>query len=433
MRTLVAFPSTANFGQQVALAFHERDALAAFVTSYVYRDDGTTARLLRAMPASMGTKLATQLRRRTISVLPRDVIEDRPFWEILRTLCSKIGGGALIADRLWDRMSLDYTRHVARRLCNGVDAIYAYEYTALEAFASAEKRGVARILDFPSLNSRQFEELQRRETANHPELHRAEDPYFAARFERRQARRDEEMARADVIITNSRLTRASHIAGGADPDRIFAVPLGAPPPIECVRIPSLDRPLRIVWAGTFGIRKGAHHFLESWRSVGKSGEATADIYGAVTLPDRSWRSPPAGLTFHGSIPHSSLLDAFEAADVLMFPTLSDGFGMVVTEAFARGLPVITTPQAGASDLVEHEKNGLIIPAGDPVAIARALEWCLGNRERLAHMRFAALQTAKGWQWSDYRRALIDAVSIGLTRAGYSPDFAAPPEFNVTAA
>jgi len=128
------------------------------------------------------------------------------------------------------------------------------------------------------------------------------------------------------------------------------------------------------------------------------------------------------MQFHGSVARPELFEAFEAADVLMFPTLSDGFGMVVTEAFARGLPVITTDQAGASDLVEHEKNGLIIPAGDPESVRRALNWCLENRERLGEMRCAALASAKGWQWSDYRRALIDAVSTGLTRAGYAPRF-----------
>jgi glycosyltransferase involved in cell wall biosynthesis len=366
------------------------------------------------------------MKRRRISALPLDVVETRPFWEIMRVLCTKTGGGAAMADRIWDHMSFDFTRHVARRITRSVGAVYAYEYGALEAFVAAEKHGIARILDFPSLNGREFEEQQRREKDLYPELKDADEEYFAARFERRQARRDEEMARADVIITNSHITRESHIAGGADPDKIFAVPLGAPLPIERVRARPLDGPLKIVWAGTFSIRKGAHHFLEAWRSVGKSGAATADIYGALALPDRIRRSTPSGVSFHGSIPHSSLLDVFETADILVFPTLSDGFGMVITEAFSRGLPVITTTRAGASDLVEHEKNGLLIPAGDPKAIARSLEWCLENRERLAQMRQAALQTARGWQWSDYRRALIDVVSIGLTRAGYQPEFAAQP-------
>ena len=51
--------------------------------------------------------------------------------------------------------------------------------------------------------------------------------------------------------------------------------------------------------------------------------------------------------------------------------------MVLTEAFACGLPVITIDQAGASDLVRHGENGLIVPAGD--ALALRVHWCLDNR------------------------------------------------------
>ena len=46
------------------------------------------------------------------------------------------------------------------------------------------------------------------------------------------------------------------------------------------------------------------------------------------------------------MPRSTLISAYEAADILMSPTLSDGFGLAVTEAMAQGLPVITTDQAG---------------------------------------------------------------------------------------
>lgn len=422
MRTLVAFPSTASFGQQAALAFHERGHLAAYATAFVYRPDSMLAHMLRALPTSLRARIIPQLERRAISALPPKLIEDYPVWDIWRTLAEKLGAPPTMVDRIWDRMSLDFTRRTSRRLQQDIDAVYAYEYTALEAFEGAERRGIARILDYPSLNSRQFEYLQRQEQSRYPDLKDGNEAYFERKFEGRQARRDAEMQRADVIITNSSVALASHINGGADPRRIFAVPYGAPPAIEAVRPRSARGALKVIWAGTFGIRKGAHHFIDAWRALGARGEAVADIYGAVSLPSRLWRPAPAGMQFHGSVARPELFEAFEAADVLMFPTLSDGFGMVVTEAFARGLPVITTDQAGASDLVEHEKNGLIIPAGDPESVRRALNWCLENRERLGEMRCAALASAKGWQWSDYRRALIDAVSTGLTRAGYAPRF-----------
>jgi glycosyltransferase involved in cell wall biosynthesis len=415
MRTLLAFPSTASFAQQAALAFHEQGLLAAYFTAFVYEGDSALAKLLAVVPA-LRKRMEPQLRRRLVTELPREVIEQRPHLEILRTIADKTGAGAVTVDRIWDYLSHDFTKAAGRRLGHGkVEAVYAYEYTALEAFKAAERLGIARILDFPSLNSRQFEELQRREKSRYPELRGKFDSYFDARFEGRQARRDSEMAAADVIITNSSVTRQSHILGGASPEKTFAVPYGAPPTVDTLRPGQIARPLKAIWAGTFSIRKGAHYLVEAWRGLGVSTDAELDVFGAVTLPDRLWKPVPSGMTFHGSVTRPELFAAFDAADVLVFPTLSDGFGMVVTEAFSRGVPVITTDQAGASDLVRHGKNGFIIPAGDPDAISEAVRWCLNNRETLDGMRQSALETAKGWQWSDYRRALVAAVETGLSR------------------
>lgn len=415
MKTLVAFPSTAIFGQQAALAFEERAALDAFLTSFVFQRDGRLAKALAALPGGLGARLNRELGRRAIAILPPARIETRPFWEIVRTLADKGGLGAKQVDRIWDHLSRQFTVAAGQRLNSTTTAIYAYEYTALEAFIAADALGIGKVLDFPSLNSRAYQELQRVQKSDYPELAEPLDAYFEALFETRQARRDAEMRAADVIITNSSVTRASHIAGGADPARTFAVPYGAPPVAEgSLRAgPARGRPLQVIWAGTFSIRKGAHLFVDAWRRLNADARIEAHIFGAVTLPEKMWQPVPGGMTFHGSVVQSTLFAAYAAADVLIFPTLSDGFGMVITEAFSRGLPVITTDQAGASDFVRHGENGLVIPAGDPEAIADALQWCLDNRGKVAAMSSAATETARNWQWSNYRAALFDAVAEGL--------------------
>jgi UDP-glucose:(heptosyl)LPS alpha-1,3-glucosyltransferase len=65
---------------------------------------------------------------------------------------------------------------------------------------------------------------------------------------------------------------------------------------------------------------------------------------------------------------------YAAADAFLFPTFYDSFGMVLTEAMASGVPVITSRAAGASELVQHEKNGLILEdAWDERSLARHLQ------------------------------------------------------------
>ena len=416
--TLVAFPSTGIFGVQAALAFAEHDELEALFTTFVFDREGALARGLRALPGGRGEQLLLELERRAVTALPPHLVEDKPFWEVIRTLADKGGMGGRRVDRIWDHMSRRFTIAAGQRLRPGMRAVYAYEYSALEAFAAADRLGIAKILDFPSLNSRQFQHLQRAQKEMFPELAEPLDGYFEAVFEKRQARRDAEMRAADMIITNSSVTRASHIASGADPELIFAVPCGAPPVAEgAVRKSQVSGPLKVIWAGSFSIRKGAHLFLDAWRDLKAGTAAHADIFGGVMLPDRMWRPAPDGMTFHGSVVRKTLFAAFQAADVLIFPSLSDGFGMVVTEAFSHGLPVITTDQAGASDLVREGENGFVIPAGDTAAITRTLQWCLDNRAQLAGMSAAAVETARGWQWADFRKGLYAAVEQGLSRAG----------------
>ena len=127
------------------------------------------------------------------------------------------------------------------------------------------------------------------------------------------------------------------------------------------------------------------------------------------LPESPAALPP-NVSHLGNLTREALFDRYARADVLVFPTLTDGFGMVATEAMANGLPVLTTTAAGAADLIRHEENGLVIPAGDEDALARSLVWCVENRERLRRMRSAAAATAAGRPWAVYRAELIRALA-----------------------
>jgi glycosyltransferase involved in cell wall biosynthesis len=418
-----SYPGVMEHAEQAALALYEAGALEAFVTSFVFKEPSTLARIAAALPGGLGDKVLAQLRRRSMPNIPADHVHSLPMLEILRTAIQKAGAGVVLTDLVWDVGSHHFDQVVASRFVPRAAAVIAFEYTALASFERAGPLGRAKVLHLPSLDNRAFRDIELREKAEWPELIRPQDAYFGRKFERRQARRQAEIALADLILTNSSLTKASHVAGGADPAKIIVVPLAAPPPITAPTHASGGQgPLRVLWSGSFILRKGARYMLQAWRQFGSGQSARLDIYGHVGLPSAVLDDVPQGIMFHGSIPRDQLLDALADCDVLVFPTLSDGFGMAVTEALSRGVPVITTDQAGAADLIEHGKNGLIIPAADARALSDALSWCLDNRHALGEMRQAALDTARRRQWSDYRRDHMLALDSGLRRAGFSPDF-----------
>ena len=94
------------------------------------------------------------------------------------------------------------------------------------------------------------------------------------------------------------------------------------------------------------------------------------------------------------------------------PTIADGFGLVHLEAMACGVPVITTENCGS--VVDHNKDGLIIPIRDPIAIADAIIKIVENRNLRDKMSRAAKIKASKYTWSQYKKRLLEALNSKIT-------------------
>jgi len=114
----------------------------------------------------------------------------------------------------------------------------------------------------------------------------------------------------------------------------------------------------------------------------------------------------------GALAGRDLDDRYAAADVLVLPSHSETYGMVVTEALARGLPVVTTSVGGLPRTLGHAaagRPGLLVPPGDPAALAAALRRWLGDADLRSHLRHAARQRRSvlaGWPATVARLAAI---------------------------
>ncbi|MDB5451807.1 MAG: hypothetical protein JWO33_385 [Caulobacteraceae bacterium] len=416
-RMVFSYPGVMEHAEQAALSLLEADRLLAFVTSFAFKENSGLARAVRALPSRWREPVLAELRRRGAKRLPETVLATVPTLEIVRTILQRAGASDVTVDRVWDVASHHFDRTVARRFLPKSAGVVAFEYAALESFRRASQLGLPKILHVPSLENRAFRDLIRREQAQFPELRLASDAYFDRLFDRRQARREAELELADVVIANSSLTKASHVAGGIDAGKIQVAALAAPEPIASLRDRPQAQPLAVLWSGSFSIGKGAHLLLEAWRVLAAGPHAHLRVFGRVAVPERLLAQAPPNIEFMGSVPHAEMLRAYEAADVLVFPTLSDGWGLCLSEALSRGLPVITTDKAGAADLIDNGVNGMIVPAGEVRALTEALRWCLDNRPALARMRPGALDSARRRQWADFRKDHLAAIDRGLRRAG----------------
>ena len=120
----------------------------------------------------------------------------------------------------------------------------------------------------------------------------------------------------------------------------------------------------------------------------------------------------AGVRYLGSQPHSAVLREMSQHDVLVFPTLFEGFGLVMLEAMSQGLVVIATGNSGAPEIITDGVNGYVIPIRSVQALVDRLETLAKDRSRLQEMGNAALATARRLSWAAYRRGLIELVAPG---------------------
>jgi glycosyltransferase involved in cell wall biosynthesis len=208
------------------------------------------------------------------------------------------------------------------------------------------------------------------------------------------------------------------VRAGVSASKILTIPLGGPIPMNRAQLPSVASPIvKFLYAGPFSVRKGAHYLLDAWRDVAGAG-TELHVYGRVLLPPArvmEAQAAPGGsaIVFHGSVSSAELTAAYRDASVLVFPTLCDGFGMVATEALANGLPVITTTNAGAADLIEERVNGLVIPPANRGALAAALQWAIDHPRELLAMRGAALDAAGRRTWATYREDFRTEIARAL--------------------
>jgi glycosyltransferase involved in cell wall biosynthesis len=195
-----------------------------------------------------------------------------------------------------------------------------------------------------------------------------------------QDRTVESVAEADYICTSSTFVRQSFLKRGFDFQRLLFCPY----PVDLSSFqPTMEarpanRPFTVLHTGGLSLRKGTPYLLEAFRLIRK------EVPNAVLRVKRHLRNDVVDIVRRNAdlpIEWSDYLDfaghvrRYQTSDLMLFPSVEDGFALVVAEALACGLPVITTPNTGASDLIRPGENGEIVPVCDPQALAQAaLKW-----------------------------------------------------------
>ncbi len=412
MNILLFHPSVPPFVRQTARAYQESGALELFATTFVYQPSTKVGKALLRLYGLVSRDAGKQLSRRAAPEIPSEKTRSRPGMEVVRTLATR-WAGPVVQDFLWERAELGFDRHVSRLDWGGATVVHGYEHAALDTFREARRRGRRLIYEMPAPFHKTTTRILEAEYQKFAELATPERKAIEKKTAARNRRREQEAEMADVIVCNSGFTAESLREHGIAREKIVVVPYGMPEPIELPLVSEPPDKMVFLYAGTLSVRKGVHCLLEAWRRLQPPPDAELRMFGAIDLPPRLLEGLPGRVQVHPTVPRGDLYANYREASLLLFPTLCDGFGMVLTEALSQGLPVLTTRRAGSCDFIDDGRTGFIVPPGDPDAIAERLSWCLANREAVWGMRPACLEKARGWQWADYRTSLVSQIAERL--------------------
>ncbi len=111
-----------------------------------------------------------------------------------------------------------------------------------------------------------------------------------------------------------------------------------------------------------------------------------------------------GVRFAGAVDPRQMPQLFEEADILLNASVVDNQPVSVLEAFAAGLPVVSTPTGDLANLIRHRTTGLLVPREDPEAMADAASYLLGNPNRAQLIARSARQEAEKYRWESVRNS-----------------------------
>jgi len=308
-------------------------------------------------------------------------------------------------------------RWLAAALAPGCRGAYLFTQIALEPLTVLAREGTPHVLDNPNGHIRDYRDAVQREADRW-----LSTPYPGHPSAGMVARVEAEYAVARRIRVASSWALDSMVARGVPRERITRVPHAVdlsrfvPPAIA-----RLDEGvLRLVFVGQIGLGKGFQYLLEAMRRLDTQ-RITVRFVGATGDPwcRRLFARLSTGLSV--SAAPEDPRQAYHQADLLVLPTLHDGFGFVVAEAMASGLPVITTDRCGAAEWVRPGHSGWIVRAGETDPLAAAIEDAMRARRELRDMGMAARHDIEGLSGAgEALREFVSAEQAGRLHAVDSP-------------
>lgn len=407
MKLILSHPTGNEFVRAAATGFLKKDILLNFNTTFASFQGSFIDQL-----GSIGA--LSEIHRRRFDSTLKPLTNLWPWREVIRVVASRAGLKLLVKHEKGQFCVDAVYRHLDRKVAmlvnklseNSASAVYAYEDGAIATFRAAKKQGLECVYDLPIGYWRSARELLKNERENKPEW--ASTILSFDDSEEKLKQKDEELRLADRIIVASQFTANTLNLYPGPLAPIDIIPYAFPEVRTSKQYRKFKIPLKLLFVGGLSQRKGIAYLFEAVETLEPFVELT--IVGQKSVQNCSALN--VALSKHKwipSLPHEKVLKLMREHDVLVFPSLFEGFGLVITEAMSQGTPVITTDRTAGPEFIDHGKNGWIIEAGSSSAIKGVIEEILYNPYIIEDFGSAATETARKRTWECYGLELAETL------------------------
>ena len=409
-KIIVAHPGRQH-SFRVATALKKSGMLYKSATTVYNQDNSLLMKMTKLFLGKENVRRANK--RKCPLVDDSEVLQFCEFEGLLLLLLIRIDRTHKLTNKLNRYISNKFQRKLAKYIIdNNVEAVISYDTNSTVLFETLKEKApkVFRIMDNAHPNRHYlYYSYQENIDCCGPFLHTLEACGYITRKDIAEKFGKEARLATHHIVASSYSEKALTFEG-IEKEHIYKIPYGVDENRfvkNCCEY--VDGKLNVLFMGEINQRKGIRQLMEAavltndknivYNIVGAGADHCSELY----EPYKDY------VNLLGYVPFEELLHQLSTNHVFVFPTMGEGFGLVLLEAMAAGIVPITTENCAGRDIIEDGINGFIVPVGDEVAISLKLRWCSSHPKELKAMSDAARTTAKSFTWERYEKGIVDAV------------------------
>lgn len=413
MKIIIAHPGRQH-SFRVAKALKDKGWLYKYITTVYNKDDSLIMRVSRLFLNH--DNLIRANKRKCESLKDSDVILFDEFLGYLILFLLRVDKTKKVYTWLNERVRDSFGRKVAKyAIKHKVDAVICYDANSKECFRILKKKApeIIRILDNAHPARNYLHKVYNEKLNSAGKFSKTYEACGYIMDSKISEYFGTEIDQADYHIVASSFSENALLFNNVKKFKIIKVPYG----VESNRIFFNERkykgPLKVLFVGEINQRKGIAQILEVAKQLSQKNVEFNLIGMGREYQSYLYEDYLQYVNFLGRVSYDTLMKNYEENHIFIFPTMGEGFGLVLLEAMASGLPVIASKNCAGPDLIEDGYNGFLIEAGDTNALKERIIWFNNNNDKIREMSKNARSTALNFSWERYEKNLISALNEKL--------------------